>query len=89
MIRFIVLGLLFYFLYRLLFGDRRAPVSRPQSRTAAEYAPPVQDVLIEDPVCHVYIPQGQAVTCQQGGRTYYFCGDACRSAFLSQQQPSE
>jgi len=84
MTRFIVLSLLFYLLYRLLFGGGRKKTVPPW-RDGAGQEPPAQDVLVEDPVCHVYIPQGQAVTCRQDGRTYYFCGEKCRSTFLSQQ----
>ena len=41
----------------------------------------VQDVLVEDPVCHTLIPKHQAIRLRQNGQTHYFCSDACCDKF--------
>ncbi len=81
-LRLLILAGLFYLLWRLLRGPRRTP-----PRTAGPHAdapPPVaDDVLVEDPVCHVHIPRKQAVRLQEGGRTVYFCSPECRNRYRS------
>jgi len=79
-LRILILGVLFYFLYRLLFG----PAKKPVTTDAAE-----RDVLVEDPVCHVYVPQGQAVSCRKDGQIFYFCSDKCCKIFLSGKDAAE
>lgn len=41
-----------------------------------------QDVLVEDPVCHVLIPKHQAVRHRRDGVTYYFCSEQCCDQFI-------
>lgn len=51
-IRILILAVLFYILYRILFGGK--------TKEAAKQAPPeipTQDTLAEDPVCHTYVPR--------------------------------
>lgn len=70
-----------YALYRLLFGQRSG---RPSRGAAA--APPVDDLLVEDPVCHTYIPQRGALALTLGGTTTYFCSPECRKKYQSEQR---
>ena len=86
-LRILVLSLLFYFLYRLLFGATRKPVADHRQPSGNEAA--LRDVLVEDPVCHVYVPQGQAVSYQKDGQTHYFCSDKCCKIFLADQETAK
>ena len=43
--------------------------------------PKVQDVLVEDPVCHTLVPKNQAIRLRKDGTTYYFCSDTCCDKF--------
>ena len=49
----------------------------------------VQDVLVEDPVCHTYIPKGQAVQLHHDEKMYYFCSDKCCQTFLNKKGAEE
>lgn len=40
--------------------------------------------LVQDPVCHTYIPKNTAVVLKTGGETHYFCSDRCAEAFRDQ-----
>ncbi|MEW6219127.1 MAG: TRASH domain protein [Thermodesulfobacteriota bacterium] len=84
MIRFLILAVLAYILYRLLFGGAKA-ARRQADPGRAGGSLPAQDVLVEDPVCHTYVPLGQAVSLKTGGRTEHFCSEACRAQFVAQQ----
>jgi YHS domain-containing protein len=44
-----------------------------------------QDQMIEDPVCHTFVPRRTAVVKEISGRTYCFCSKECAAAFQSQQ----
>lgn len=81
-LRVVILLLLLYILYRLLTGERR----RPAAAAPPAASPPAHhDVLVEDPVCHTYIPKGEAVVLRAGGVSLYFCSEHCREAFLAHQ----
>ncbi len=84
-IRILILAVLFYILYRFLFGGRK------KKPIASQEPPeiPVQDTLAEDPVCHTYVPQSQALSVEQDGKTYYFYSKECRNTFTDQQQRRE
>jgi len=49
----------------------------------------VQDVLVEDPVCHTLIPRGQAVQLHHDKNMYYFCSQKCCENFLKQKGAEE
>ena len=76
-IRIVILAILFYILYRLLTGGKKK--AQPKKHGGSL---PVQDVLVEDPVCHTYIPKKQAVSIKQHGIVHYFCSKECRDQFI-------
>jgi len=84
-IRLLILAALGYILYRLLFGKNFASTSAapPQS---AHHNQQADDVLVEDPVCHLYIPQQGADSLTVKGTTYYFCSQECRKKFQSEKR---
>lgn len=75
-LRLLVLAALGYILYRLLFG-------RPLPPPSATVNPgqEADDVLVEDPVCHTYIPRQGAESLTQGQETLYFCSPECRARY--------
>ncbi|MBU0485094.1 MAG: YHS domain-containing protein [Proteobacteria bacterium] len=81
--RILILGLLFYILYRLLFGRGKKTAQRHDTTQGQTLA--AQDVLIEDPICHTYIPKKKAVVLNRGKQTYYFCCEKCRETFITEE----
>jgi YHS domain-containing protein len=41
------------------------------------------DVLVQDPVCHTFIPRREALKTEKGGKMYFFCSEGCLKRFLS------
>ena len=82
--RIVILLILGYILYRLL-------KSPSKKKTTQESAPKglSDDVLVEDPHCHTYVPQKQAISLQQGESTLYFCSTECRDKFLNKEDKGE
>ncbi len=84
-IRILILAVLFYILYRLLFGNRK----KKQATSQVPPEIPAQDTLAEDPICHTYVPQSQALSVEMDEKTYYFCSKECRNKFIEQQERRE
>lgn len=72
----IILGLLvlLYFLARRALLDFRGGLARGREI-------PGKDQMIQDPVCHVYVPRGSAIEEEIGGQVYYFCSRDCARTF--------
>ena len=87
-LRLVIIGLLLYIVYRLLTGPKKKREEvQENGPTSSEAA--VQDVLAEDPVCHTYIPKGQAVQLHHDKKMYYFCSDKCCEMFLKKKGAEE
>jgi YHS domain-containing protein len=84
-IRILILAVLFYIIYRLLFGGKKKSVAPRQEPPEI----PAQDTLAEDPICHTYVPQSQSLSLEQDGKTYYFCSKECLNKFTEHQERSE
>ncbi len=87
-LRLVIIGLLLYILYRLLIGPKKKQVFGKKNGPATSGSD-VQDILIEDPVCHTYIPKEQAVQLHHDKKLYYFCSDKCCEMFLKQKGAEE
>ncbi len=87
-VRLVIIGALLYILYRLLIGPRKKQ-GDDKNNSQASSGDAVQDVLAEDPVCHTYIPKGQAVQLHHDNKMYYFCSDKCCEMFLKQKGAEE
>ncbi len=44
-----------------------------------------QDQMVQDPVCHMFVPRRIAVVEKIGGQTYCFCSRQCAVTFQNQQ----
>ncbi len=51
-----------------------------------EVHPPIDDVMVKDPVCGIYFPRREAVALKHNGQVYLFCSTDCRDRFLEEQQ---
>ena len=87
-LRLVIIGVLLYIVYRLLTGPKKKQ-QEVQENGPASSEGAVQDVLAEDPVCHTYIPKGQAVQLHHDKKMYYFCSDKCCEMFLKKKGAEE
>jgi len=87
-LRLFIIAFLLYILYRLITGPRRKKV-RGHKKGAGSSGVSIQDVLVEDPVCHTYIPKGQAVMLQHDKQKYFFCSKKCSEIFLKEKGAEE
>ena len=91
--RLLLLALLLWIAWRLLRNLIREKISQEaekQLRKESEQAEEtVQDILVEDPVCHTLLPKHQAIRLRQDGKTYYFCSDSCCDQFTGEPGGTE
>jgi YHS domain-containing protein len=68
---FVVFYYVFIYLVRKVFflNNKTTQKSKPEE-------------LVQDPSCHMYIPQRSAVRKKIAGRVYYFCSKECLRKFL-------
>jgi YHS domain-containing protein len=84
-LRLLLLAALFYLAYRLLRGARSSS-STTMWDSGSGPDSLKHDILIEDPVCHTYVPKSQAVPLDKGEKIYYFCSKKCRDVFCSEEE---
>lgn len=59
----------------------------PHSGSTNDTVP--QDVLVEDPICHLLVPKHQAIRLRKDGVTYYFCSEQCCDQFNEKSAKGE
>ncbi len=80
MIRWLILLIVGYLVYRYLKGVLTSP-KIPRRDPPKE----IQDEMVQDPVCKVYLPKRQAVILTgSDGMIHYFCSSQCRDTFIKQ-----
>ena len=82
MFRFFVFIILIYVLYKVI---KNAGQLKPAKNGNYQFkASPVGgEDLVEDPVCHTYVPLSQAFKKEISGNDYYFCSKQCSEKYAS------
>ncbi len=88
-VRLVVLGILFYIGWQLIKGIAGLKKASSRERGKKEAEAQVEDVLVEDPVCHTLVPKNQAIRLRKDGATYYFCSDTCCDTFSETPRKEE
>ncbi len=83
MFKLFIYALFLYVVYRLLTGGRKKkPVSHGSDRQGTGSGELLaHDQLVEDPVCHIYIPKRQAIVLQENDTPVFFCSEQCRKMY--------
>lgn len=82
MFKLFIYAVFLYVIYRLLTGGKKKKVRSSSDRqTAAPAETPAHDQLVEDPVCHIYVPKRQAIVLQDGDTSVFFCSEQCRKMY--------
>ena len=82
--KLVIVGIAVYLLYKLLRSG-----SRPERGKAAyeNYKKPSGgEDLVEDQVCHTYIPLSTALKMNLDGKTVYFCSQKCLDAYVQENK---
>lgn len=82
--KFIISILLIYLLYKVIKLLPRLKSSASESDNSKS-SPSGGEDLVEDPVCHTYVPISQALKKEISGRTCYFCSKPCADKYELEQ----
>ena len=85
-LRLLIVAILLYVGWRLL---KRSFSRKPADKEREGQDAGLQDVLVEDPVCHVLVPKHQALRLRRDGITYYFCSEQCCDQFTGKSEQGE
>jgi YHS domain-containing protein len=80
MFRFFVFIILIYVLYKVI---KNVGKLKPEKKENYQFkaSPDGGEDLVEDPVCHTYVPLSQAVKKEISGMDYYFCSKQCSEKY--------
>lgn len=88
-IKLVVIAILLYLGYRLFISDWRGKKDEGADDSATEIKDDggVEDVLVEDPVCHKLVPKKQAIRLKlvETSEIVYFCSEECCNIFVNQE----
>jgi len=82
MIRFIILFIIGYVLYRSL-KSWIFPAASSSRSGFGKNTTEITDVMIKDPFCEVYFPKRNGVHLNFSGKDLYFCSDRCKDKYLA------
>ncbi len=60
--------------------------NRSRRRTGSDQ---LDDVMVLDPVCSMYLPKAKALARRLSGATVYFCSEACADRYDAQRRESK
>ena len=82
MILRLVIGVIVIYLLIKLFQKGFPQLGRKAGPAEIRTAASGED-LVEDPICHTYVPIGNACRTQIDGKTVYFCSPKCLEQYKS------
>lgn len=81
MLKFIVIGLGLFLVYKLFMGDKRKREMQQEKATKQKMA---SGELIKDPVCGTYVNKDGDIRVREGEKVHVFCSYECRDKYLKQ-----
>jgi YHS domain-containing protein len=76
--RLAIIAGLVYLIYKMLTRPDKGH-NQAHSVNGQDKVP--DDLLVEDPVCHTYVPQKNSESFKLHGETHYFCSQECLQKF--------
>jgi len=89
-LRWLIIVVIFYLIYRVLKGlvmprtSFEDQFARPGPEEAGESETSYD--LVQDPHCGTYLPKAEAIPFTMNGQTLYFCSQECKDKFLETQK---
>jgi YHS domain-containing protein len=82
--KLVIFVIVLYLLFKLL----KKGLPRGEGKTAHNplQKPSAGEDLVEDPVCHTYIPLSTALKVNVDGKTVYFCSQKCLETYVQENK---
>ena len=79
MLKFLLIGLALFALYKLITNDRG---KKNQDETKVKERKIATGEMVKDPICGTYVERDGSVTVRDGKKLHCFCSYECRQKFL-------
>lgn len=89
LLRYFILAVLIYLLFYLIFGSKKNKKITKEPHADGDQSAPVNDILIEDPICHKLVPKGQAIRLRHNGEIIHFCSEECCEIYEKKHKEKE
>ena len=86
MLRFLIIALCGYLLYKLFLGDKKQKNIHKDKETEKMAA---SGEMVRDPICGTYVSRDGDIRVRQGGAVHHFCSYECRDAFVKRLEAGE
>jgi len=86
MLKFIIIGVGLYLVYKLFMGDKRKREMQHKKDIKQKVA---SGELIKDPVCGTYVDKSGDIRVRNGDKIHVFCSYECRDKYLKQIDATE
>lgn len=81
MLKFIVIGVALFLVYKLFMGDKK---KKEMDKTETIKQKVATGDMIKDPVCGTYVEKDGNIRVREGEKVHVFCSYECRDKFLKQ-----
>ena len=81
MLKFIVIGVALFLVYKLFMGDKKKKEMNKAETTKKRAA---SGEMIKDPICGTYVEKDGNIRVKEGEKVHIFCSYECRDKFLKQ-----
>lgn len=85
MVKLLVTIILIYFIFKIVKTVRHPKVENSDNYRFKS-TPAGGEDLVEDPVCHTYVPLSQAYKKEISGKNYYFCSQQCSDKYVMEKK---
>lgn len=86
MLKFIVIGLALFLLYKLFMGDKKQKSVKKEKEVKNMAA---SGEMVKDPICGTFVPKDGDIRVRQGEDVHVFCSYDCRDKYLKQLESGE
>jgi YHS domain-containing protein len=77
----VIVGIILIYLFYRLVRTLKKPSGPPKADP-----PATGEDLVEDPLCHTYVPVTHARRAEIDGKTVYFCSEKCLEQYKLEQK---
>lgn len=81
MLKFIVIGVALFLVYKLFIGDKK---KREMDKDQTVKAKVASGDMVKDPICGTYVEKDGSIRVREGDKVHVFCSYECRDKFLKQ-----
>lgn len=81
MLKFLVIGIGLFLLYKLFMGDKKKKEMNAEKETKRQVK---AGTVVKDPVCGTYVSIDDSLRVRSGEEVHHFCSYECRDKYLKQ-----